>query len=825
MATGLGAAVASALNLTGAAATATAVAVNVAATVAVSYATQKYSQRQLDDNRIGEQDILIRASTQPLNVVYGEALTAGVITYMNQRQIKADLIYDLYIAVAHAGHECESLTDLYYNDDHLRDGTELDWAQGNVVSGRWFVLKNGFYSVTIERNLGAADQFVSPLLQGGFPTDFTANHRGRGICYTVHKFSKFPSSAQVFSAGAPSNIRALIRGKKDIYDPRLDSSPGSSPNTTGFQSWTQNPVLIAADYLRTYMGFPDERIDWSNIATEAARCDTLVSTPEGSQARYSCNGNLSLGAKHRDNVQAILQTCLGTLNKSNGKWRVFPGGYRTPVVALGNADLSDMVTQHSQPRKERYNTVRGTYISKDQNWTEQDFPEVTDASMVSRDGGELLPRQLDLRMVNDDYQAQRLAYLLLQQSENQRSFSVPANLKGLRLTPGAYATIDRDVNNWSSKPFRCESWIYRPSLEGSEGEASIELVMREDEASRWVDPDIPDYTTRSASGVIQTPDPEVIPPTNFTASDGQGAIDCMWTNPEDPTGYDFLRIYASTDSSFANATVFWEGIANSTRVPLAPGQQRWLWIVAVFQDQESDRDPNSDTSTVTATSQQATGTAVDGLTPVFVYRISASQPATPTGNMPAGWTAAPTGDGTAQEWVSSNVKDSSGVVQGAWSAPSRWSGVPGADGNDGNDGVDGNDGNDGLPGQDAEFIYTAGDAVRLTDVAATARSATNTFERIKAFGMKGTGTVRVRYRVDGGALVQGEILFRQGSTDILTVPVTASGSPTDLFSDVSVLNTTQNFEMWVRRIGGGSLVFSNVALWVESITGDTVEQD
>jgi len=61
--------------------------------------------------------------------------------------------------------------------------------------------------------------------------------------------------------------------------------------------------------------------------------------------------------------------------------------------------------------------------------------------------------------------------------------------------------------------------------------------------------------------------------------------------------------------------------------------------------------------------------AEDGLTSTYIFRRSATAPAAPTGNTPAGWTDAPPAADGNPLWVSIGLRDSSGQLVGSWAAP------------------------------------------------------------------------------------------------------------------------------------------------------------
>lgn len=72
----------------------------------------------------------------------------------------------------------------------------------------------------------------------------------------------------------------------------------------------------------------------------------------------------------------------------------------------------------------------------------------------------------------------------------------------------------------------------------------------------------------------------------------------------------------------------------------------------------------------------------DGNTVKYIYRRYPTQPATPSGNNPSGWSTAPY-SGTDPMWISQATFNSAGTNISGWSVPIRWTGENGADGKEG----------------------------------------------------------------------------------------------------------------------------------------------
>lgn len=61
----------------------------------------------------------------------------------------------------------------------------------------------------------------------------------------------------------------------------------------------------------------------------------------------------------------------------------------------------------------------------------------------------------------------------------------------------------------------------------------------------------------------------------------------------------------------------------------------------------------------------------------YIFKRAATQPATPTGETPAGWSDAPPSENGEFLWMSKGEKDADNVLQGVWSAPVRFDGIDG----------------------------------------------------------------------------------------------------------------------------------------------------
>ncbi|MFD2206644.1 hypothetical protein [Kiloniella antarctica] len=202
-------------------------------------------QKQFGSSRI----LTFREPVQSREVAYGEVRKGGSLPFVD---VKGS---DLYMVVALAGHEIDSIREIYFSEEAI----PLD-TNGNAIG------KYAGYA-KINKHLGGPDQQADPDLVAAFP-DWTEEHKGRGVAHIVAKLTynqdKFPN-------GAPT-ISVLFRGKK-VTDPR-----------TGLTKWSDNAELCIADYLRDPLyglGIDAHSLPEDSVISGANACDEIVAI-EGS---------------------------------------------------------------------------------------------------------------------------------------------------------------------------------------------------------------------------------------------------------------------------------------------------------------------------------------------------------------------------------------------------------------------------------------------------------------------------------------------------------------------------------------------------------------
>jgi hypothetical protein len=529
----------------------------------------------------------------------------------------------------------------------------------NSLVGEYIEVAFGMSFVSITKHLGAPDQAADSFLVEE-ATDhagnhiWTSEHTLSGRAYLVVRLEYHPV---IFPGGIP-NIKAIVRGVNDIYDPRTE--------TTG---WSDNPALCVRDYLvKSHgIGVPAADINDDSFIAAANICDEQVPIAVGTgtgymtdgqyyetgmtginlvsgtgtilagdtvtitiesgdysingtsthfpasansyvvetaltsgylvlagggliaaipptncaitvhttnqENRYTCNGSFTLDSKPVDIMKSMLTSCAGRLVWSQGAYSIFPAAYNYPVGTLTESDLRDDISVMPAPsRQQRFNTVRGVFVSPDQYWQQVDFPYQQNAAQYAADGSEIC-QTLELPYTLDSSMAQRLAAIYLNQNLRGIIVNFPAKLSAFPYQPGDVVNLSISQLGWNEKGFRITDW----KLSDTGG---VDLVMKEEDPAvyGWTltdqKPFSPPAKTHIASYNIAVPDV-----TNFGAFQSSNFVIFSWDNVDaNIAGYE-IRYNQLGDTTWGNGTPITKIAKGTHLVSLKVPPGAWTFLI------------------------------------------------------------------------------------------------------------------------------------------------------------------------------------------------------------------------------------------------------
>ena len=509
-------------------------------------------------------------------IIYGKVRVGGALVY--EASSGTDNKF-LHRVIAFSGHEIESFEGIYFND-------ELITLSGNdVTSPSRF---NG--KIKIETRLGTDTQTAVTNLSP--PSEWDSDCKLLGISYI---YIRYEYDQDAFADGIP-NITALIKGKK-VYDPRTSTT-----------SWSSNPALCLRDYLTSPYGLAENtyNIDDTVISTAANVCDQMsekstfitagsfvvgneykirsgtgftsigaannnvgtiftatgVGTGSGTayDRRYTLNGAFTTSITPSDILQDLTSTMGGLLWYSQGKWRMKPAYYTTPVINLTDDDLRSgfsVSTRHS--RRDNFNVVKGTYRGPETSYQITDYPQVTNVTQagslvvgspytitdlgntnwntaagtsgvtyakgdtftaaavgsgtgkadafLGADNGQESVADLELPFTNSFSEARRLGLIALEKNRQQLQVQASFGMRAFEVQVGDVVTITNSRFGWTNKTFEVLTWNF-----GLAGELELAVTMTLKEISSNVFDETDDgavleldNTTLASAFDVQTP--------------------------------------------------------------------------------------------------------------------------------------------------------------------------------------------------------------------------------------------------------------------------------------------------------------------------------
>lgn len=444
-------------------ATGVALAIGMTATVAGALLTKTPNTNFNAYKGQQERKQVLRAAAASRTVVYGTTVASGVMTFAEEQPGDQDEDELLHMALVVASHPLEGIGDIWLGDDLVQ--TFEDYVTWEFHNDR---------------------QTVDPFMKKNCPS-WKEDMIGKGIAWLRISF-KF--NAEKFPSGLP-NVKMLKRGRK-IYDPR-----------SGQTVFSDNAALVILDYFRTYLKRKDEDINWDQFKEAANICDEYVPNADGStEQRYRINGEFEVDEAPSKILDAMLQACGGELTYIAGKHGLLVGAYYGPsTMTLDESCIAgDIKIVPETSYKERTNTITGTFIDPKQNYVEADFPPVVVKEWVEKDSGEIT-QDMDFRFVTSEYQAQRLANIVLRRKRVGRTIEIPCNMKGYKFRPGMYVKVTITQIGMKNVEMRVTKWSFNPK-------GGVDLTLRQDFLEMWDDAigkpmERPDLVDLPTGGVAQ----------------------------------------------------------------------------------------------------------------------------------------------------------------------------------------------------------------------------------------------------------------------------------------------------------------------------------
>lgn len=194
-----------------------------------------------------------------------------------------------------------------------------------------------------------------------------------------------------------------------------------------------------------------------------------------SQLRYTTNGVISLADDPIAIGPNLILAMGGQLTYTQGKYTMFAGAFNGPatIATFDEDSLRGDINVRPRPGKaEIHNSVRGTFIDRDNRFLPTDFPPVVNSVFVTADKEEKIFKDVDLVHITDTHRAQRLAVLMNQRDRQGLVVEYPATLRALEVAVGDVIDVTNSLLGFSDKEFEVISWNFAE-------DGGIDLLLKE----------------------------------------------------------------------------------------------------------------------------------------------------------------------------------------------------------------------------------------------------------------------------------------------------------------------------------------------------------
>lgn len=270
--------------------------------------------------------------------------------------------------------------------------------------------------------------------------------------------------------------------------------------------------------------------------------DGTCTVTKNAEPRYYGGGIVETSEQSKDVVEDLLTTIGGSAIYVGGSWKIKAASYHTPTVTFDEKNfLSSVTTRTKVSRRERFNLVKGVYVSPLNEGEPADYPIVQNSTYQTADG-RVLPIDHDLPMTQRPHTAQRLAKIKLEKHRQELFIEASFDLSAMQVQPGDVVLINYSRQGYVNKPFEVTTWRLEIGEENGIPVYSVRMQLQETASAVY------DWNNGEETSVDPAPDTnlpnalEVNPPTGLAvfprevrtaAGDLTYEFDITWTQPND----------------------------------------------------------------------------------------------------------------------------------------------------------------------------------------------------------------------------------------------------------------------------------------------------
>lgn len=393
--------------------------------------------------------------------IVGEYCTAGSEVTPPMSHGQADKTPNAYLTyvIAISDIPVDDISGLILNGEYVTTTASAS-EYGDEIGGKY--AGNAWIKFYDGRQTTADSMLVSRY--GGYARPWTPERVGKGVSYAILTF-KF--NQDIYKS--EPQVKFVIRGVR-FYDPRKDSTVGGSGahRWDNMSTWefTKNNIVIAYNILRG-IELPDgskwggestaDDLPLDNWAAGMNVCDESVVELGGTRARYEAGYEIVFGEMEPASVlEELLKGCSGSISENGGIYKIRVGPPSLPVMYVTDGDFLVNRDQDYNPypsMNTSRNTLYATYPNPDEGYAVHDAPRVFDPDLVEQDDNQEISTSIDLPVVTNPVQVQRLMVAWLKDDRRWRGHSLSIGHYGFILEPLDAISWTSARNGYSDKLF------------------------------------------------------------------------------------------------------------------------------------------------------------------------------------------------------------------------------------------------------------------------------------------------------------------------------------------------------------------------------------
>ncbi|MEQ4712645.1 DUF1983 domain-containing protein [Providencia alcalifaciens] len=417
----------------------------IVAGIAVQAASTFIFQEKMPSMRYRDQSErkqMLRSAVAPETIIVGKTVCSGLLFFAEEEKGDQTDGERLFMAIALAAHPIHKIGRIWLNDDLIEtfgDKVSYEFHNGRTTSDP-YLLKH-------------APSWKDDMI-------------GENLAW-LRLTLKY--DAEKFPYGVP-NVKVEMWGK-EVFDPRI-----------GKDAWTDNGVLIALDYYRSYLNVPDLELNFDEFKTAADLSYEPVVTPEGNtEPRYTINGAYELSESPSSLLDHMHRCIAAEPTYVAGKHGILMQAYNGPaVLRIEPNQIIDTVNITPElALRDATNAIYGTFVDAEQQYVKTDFEPIIIDEWVEEDGLEI-KENIDYRFVTSPYQAARLANLYLRKKRAGRRIQLKMNMDGYAYRPGDVCLLNLPHIGIQNFECRVAEWKFHP-------QEGVDILLEEDGAYIYED--------------------------------------------------------------------------------------------------------------------------------------------------------------------------------------------------------------------------------------------------------------------------------------------------------------------------------------------------